>query len=457
MNGLTWRLAFSAGWGRAVLLASCSAAVAGLLLVVAAVLSLPARPAEPLYAVVAETGTRYGYAFGIVLLTVPPLLLLHQSVRLGTAARERRLALLRLAGATPGDVRRIGAVEVGLPALVGAVGGIGVYWLLRLLLGGDLSYVQVEEGPRGENFEVEHALRLVPTSVAPSWWQVPTVVLGVTLAGVAVGWFASRRVVVTPFGIARRTTQPPPRPWGALLVFLALLGGLATIPLPRQFRGGVEAVLVFGSLALLVAGLVVLAPWAAYRVGGLVAGRARRAPVLLAARRLATEPRAAGRAASAVGAIGLAAGAALAVLADLLSTANTDAYYYIALALVGAVLPLALLAVVGSLAVHSVESLLERKRSVAALVALGAPRHLLVSAMRWEAGLVAVPMVVGGVLLGSFGLGLLLGAGGTWLVAATVVGVVLLAGLVASAVLLMSWLVRPWMLEATDLAHLRTG
>lgn len=455
MSGLAWRLALSAGWGRAALLAGCTAVVSGLMLVVVAVLSLPAQPSEPLYAVVADTGTRYGYVFGIALLTLPPLLLLHQAVRLGTAARERRLAALRLAGATPGDVRRIGAVEVGPPAVVGAVAGLGVYWLMRLVLGGDLSYMQAE-GPRRQRFEVEHALRLVPTSVTPSWWQVLAVVLVVAMLGVVVGGLAGRHVVVTPLGVVRRATRRPPRPWGLLVMLVAaalLFSGVVDDPRMRA----VDDLVVLGGLLLLVLGLVLLAPWAAYRVGALVAGRARRAPILLAARRLATEPRAAGRAASAVGGIGLAAGATLAIVADLRSTGNSDAYYYIGAALVVAVLPLALLAVVGSLAVHSVESLLERKRSVAALVALGAPRDLLTSAMRWEAGLVAVPMTLAGFLLGAFGLGVLVGEGGWWLLLVALAGAPLLAGLVWLAVLLMSWLVRPWVLRAADPGHLRTG
>jgi cell division protein FtsX len=455
VSGLAWRLTLAAGWGRAALLAGCTAVVSGLLLVVVAVLSLPAQPSEPLYAVVAETGTRYGYVLGIVLLALPPLLLLHQAVRLGTAARERRLASLRLAGATPGDVRRIGAVEVGLPAFAGAVAGLGVYWLMRLLLGGNLSYTQVE-GPRRHRSEVEYALRLVPTSVTPSWWQVLAVVMVVTLLGVAVGRLAGRHVVVTPLGVVRRAAPRPPRPWGLLAMLVAVVVLFSgAVEAPRM--QGAEELLVFGGLLLLVLGLVALAPWAAYRVGSFVAGRARTAAVVLAARRLATEPRAAGRAASAVGGIGLAAGAAVAVVADLRSSGNTDAYYYIAVALVGAVLPLALVAVVGSLAVHSVESLLERKRSVAALVALGAPRDLLMGAMRWEAGLVAIPMAVGGALLGALGLGALVGEAEPWLLLATLAVVLLLAGLVWLAVLLMSWLVRPWVLGAADPGNLRTG
>lgn len=49
-----------------------------------------------------EPGLRGGTAFALLLLTVPVLALAGQCARLGAPARDRRLAALRLAGATPG-------------------------------------------------------------------------------------------------------------------------------------------------------------------------------------------------------------------------------------------------------------------------------------------------------------------------------------------------------------------
>jgi len=221
------------------------------------------------------------------MLCVPALLLLYQAVRLGTAARERRLAALRLAGATPGDVRALGAVEVALPASVGSVAGIGVYGLLRLVLGGELAEV-----------------RLVPTSVAPAWWQMLIVVVGVTGLGVAVGLLASRRVVVTPLGVTRREAPPPPRPWGALLLAVAA-GGFATLRtgVPRQ----VAYAIVFAAIAVTVLGIVSLAPWIAYRSARYVLNRTASPTLTLAASRIVAEPRPVARAAAAVGGIALVA------------------------------------------------------------------------------------------------------------------------------------------------------
>jgi uncharacterized membrane protein len=455
MTGLAWSMVRSAGWGRAALLAACTAVVSGLLLVVSAVLSLPDNPEEQLFGVVRDVGTRGGFAFGTVMLGLPALLLLFQAVRLGTSARERRLAALRLAGATPGDVRRIGALEVGAPAFVGAVGGLGVYWLLRTLLS-DMTYTEKNMGPNGETAQV--SLRLVPTSVSPTWWQFLLVVVGVTLLGVLTGLLAGRGVMVTPLGVARRTTIRPPRPWGLLVMAAGVAVGLMEIGFYNSMPGAIEVLVPLLALALLIFGMISLAPWTAYVVGKRVAARATSGPVLLAARRLATDPRPAGRAAAAVGAIGLVAGGSAAMLSDLLSGSNYDRFYFIGVALVVAALLVALVAVVGSLSVHSVESLLDRKRSVAALVALGSSTDVLIRSQRWEVGLVAMPMSVIGTLLGAVGLGLPLGdAVSLWWVICTVTALVATTGLLWLSILVAVRLTRPWTLSAADPANLRTA
>src|SRR4051812_21677038 len=50
---------------------------------------------------VEEPGLRPGTAAGALLLAVPLLALTAQALRIGSVARERRVAALRLAGATP--------------------------------------------------------------------------------------------------------------------------------------------------------------------------------------------------------------------------------------------------------------------------------------------------------------------------------------------------------------------
>ena len=115
-----------------------------------------------------------------------------------------------------------------------------------------------------------------------------------------------------------------------------------------------------------------------------------------------------------------------------------------------------LLVAIGTLAVHSVESLLDRKRSVASLAALGMPRHELAMAQRWEARLVAMPMAVAGVLLGSGALAVLGGPVSPWAVLVLVANMVVTLGLVWLAILAAVRVTRRWAVQASLPANLRT-
>lgn len=442
MIRLALTLTRAGGWPRLLLVAGCTAVVAALLLVVVAILRLPADPDEALFNVVAEPGLRIGTNLAAVLLTLPPLLLLDQAVRLGTASRERRLAALRLAGATPGEVRRLGALEVGVPALAGGVLGIGLYGILRELLGGT---------PLGSP-AVAGRLELVPTTVAPTWWQAALVVAGVGAVGALVGYWVCSRVVVTPLGVSRRQAQRHPRPWGLLMI----LGGIVL------FSSGVlwdsPEVFIAVALGLLVVGMVSLVPWAAYWSGRVVQARAASVAPLLAARRLVTDPRPAGRAAAAVGGIALVSGGAVVVATDVVLH-QTDSFYLVSVQLVVVSLAVALAVVVGSLAVHSTESLLDRKRSIAALVALGIPREEIVRSQRWEAGITALPVSFVGTALGTTALSRTWGFDGSPGFAGTwplVANLVLTPALVWLAIVLATSMTHPWAVRAASPANLRT-
>lgn len=443
MIRLAVALVRAGGWPRMLLLAGCTAVVSSLLLVVATMALLPSDPQEYLNALVLDPGTRGGTAFATALLTLPALLLLHQAVRLGTAARERRLAGLRLAGATPGEVRGLGAIEVGIPSLAGSLVGLLVFGLLRTVLGGT---------PRNQGFPVGSHLALVPTSATPTWWQTGLVVLGVAVLGTAVGLLASRRLILSPLGISRRQPPPPPRPWGLLILLLAVpLASVAT-----NLDSNSDAQLAAMGLVLVaVLSLVSLAPWTAYRMGRFVEGRATSPELLMAARRLVVEPRPAGRAAAAVGGIALVAGGASGIAADLGPSGNVESFYVVSLGLVGVALLGALLVVTGTLAVHSVESLLDRKRSVAALRALGTPQQVLEGAQRWEAALVAMPMALVGVVLGSAAVGayVMWSPFGLLLVLVTIAGTL---ALVWCAIVIATRATRPWVRRSGLPTNLRT-
>jgi hypothetical protein len=72
----------------------------------------------------------------------------------------------------------------------------------------------------------------------------------------------------------------------------------------------------------------------------------------------------------------------------------------ISFTLVGAALILVLLVTASTLAVHAAESLVDRRRVLAALAAAGTPISVLRDALWREAMLTAMPLSVGGVLIG---------------------------------------------------------
>jgi hypothetical protein len=446
------------GRNRMLLIATCTAVATALLLVAISILRLPERPAERLFNLVAEEGLRGGTAFATVLLVLPLLLLLYQVVRLGTATRERRLAALRVAGATPGEVRTLGALEVGIPVGAGAVAGLAVYALMRATIGGT---------PTGEPAMVTGGrprIELVPTTVGPAWWQTLAIIAVVTGVGVLTGWRASRHVIVTPLGVIRRQALPPPRPWGLVLVGAAVLLGLVLFSpgmaeaLNSLISYDAQTVVLLVAMLLAVLGMVSLAPWLAYQLGRWLGNRAASPVTLLAARQLVTDPRPSGRAAAAVGAIGLVAGGAGAIAAEVFvgpTGRGADPFFVGAFLLLGLALLVALVVTTGTLAVHAVESLLDRRRALASLVAAGAPPSVLHAAHRRAAVLVSLPLAAVGALLGAGAL--------AWMGPGALPAI--LPGLLTTAVIvLLTWVathvaaavVRPWLTRATAPANLRT-
>ncbi|MGH3486559.1 MAG: FtsX-like permease family protein [Actinopolymorphaceae bacterium] len=452
MIGLAWTSTRAGGWPRALLIAACTAMSSGLLLVALAMALLPTEPQETLFPLVADPGLRAGTALSTVMLAVPLVLLLYQGVRLGTASRERRFAALRVAGATPNDVRNLGAVEVGIPVGVGALLGIVVYRLLLALLGGDDRGGAGVWGADPRMGDVDAGL--VPSMVAPTWWQYLLVAGVVTSVGLLVGWRVSGRVAGPPVGVARGQRTRPPRPWG--LLALALAGVSVGAVMTSAKTGAGSTALVIAAVWLAVLGTISLSSWVSFRVGRYAETRARSAAMLLAARRLVTEPRPAGRAGAAIGGIALVAGGAGQIAASVIGgPGQEDPFYTKSLLLVAGALVVGLLATTGTIAIHSVESLLDRRRAIAALVAAGTPVATIERAQRYEAVLVSLPMAAGGVLLGSLALGLIGEELLVELLAVPLTAALTLV-LVAAAVLTATGAVRPWLVQATRPDNLRT-
>ena len=356
-----------------------------------------------------QPGLHVGVVITLVLLCVPLLAFTGQCTRVGAPARDRRLATLRLVGATPGEVRRVAAVETGVAALLGSALGAAAYALVRVLVdtpvtatygqrrteesaGGTVDIVQQVTGP---------ALRL-PTDVLPPAWVFPVVVLALPLLAAAFAVLALRRVSTTPFGVVRRRVV---RPVQALPATLFLLGGTGL----AVFTGLGEAVgldeaapevglAVAGVLFLMTtAGLVLGTAAISARLGAAVAARTGRPAVLLAARRLVAEPFAASRANAALLVVVLLAAGAQGYRAWLLTEqAGADTDFYadtmdvidLALVVAGAIATTALL-------VGLVERVVSGRRVTASLTAAGVPRSVLLRTVLAE---VVLPVLPAGVL-----------------------------------------------------------
>ncbi len=302
----------------------------------------------------------------------------------------------------------------------------------------------------------------MPVTVEPQWWQVLLVAVAVGLLGAAAGWFTSRPVDISPLGVSRQAPRPAPSPWPGLFLLL-VVPLLAVVTHDARWA----AISLIAALVSMVLGLLTLASWLARRVGLAVAARATTVPVLVAARRLATDPRPTARAAAAVGAIAMVAGGGGGLLADLPQSSyegagfdDVEAFYLVPVALAGMVLLVALVLTIFSLSVHGLESLVDRTRSVASLAALGVDTAELSRIQRWEVGLVAVPVAMLGVLVGWLpyqALQVLQGGSPLAYVWIPLLVNTLTVGLVWLSVVVSTRITRPWLLRAASPLNLRTS
>jgi len=375
---------------------------------------------------VSQAGLRPGVVLGAVLLTVPVLALAVQALRVGSVARERRMASLRLAGATPREVRTIAAAEAGAAAAMGGLLAGPVYLVLWLLLGVLL--------PVG--------LRLVPTPASLDLVTWAGVLLVASVGGAAAGAVVQGRVVAEPLGVRRRSGPRPPG--GANL--LGLLGGLALVvggAVPLTHAGSGEYVL----FALVIAGLLFMAFTAGPRLvrrrgrtlqrrRGRTLQRRGSAVDLLAGGRLRAEPRAPGRVAAVLVVCGIALGVEAVQVTHLLTTdGNYDLSFYLTgfgMAAVGVLV--AVVVAVLTLLVGAADQLLDARRPLASLFALGVDESTLARVLKRQQSAAAVPAVAIGALVGGAGTGYLASGDGP---ARIVLPTLAVAALAAAAV----WLV----------------
>ncbi|MEW9552118.1 FtsX-like permease family protein [Nonomuraea sp. NPDC050783] len=220
-----------------------------------------------------------------VLMVVPLLVFGGAAARLTVARRDRRLAALRLVGATPGQVVRMTVAEAVLVALAGALAGAVAFALAVPLLAG----IEIQGGG------------WFTADLLPDVAVLAGVLVAVPLLVGASAVVGLRRVVVSPLGVARRETPPGMR----FVRVLALLAALAVFPLLTR---GTSVAIVAVALGLAFLCLNLAGPWVVGLIGRITAGAARGPAPLLAGRRLVDDPRSAWRTVSGVALTGFVAG-----------------------------------------------------------------------------------------------------------------------------------------------------
>ncbi|MFD2763825.1 FtsX-like permease family protein [Micromonospora eburnea] len=346
-------------------------------------------------ALLREPGLRGGTAFALLLLAIPVLALAGQCARLGAPARDRRLAALRLAGATPGQVTGVAMVETGLATLLGTLAGLALYLAGHRLLD--------RPDERGQ--------LPLPTDVYPSTVGAAVLVLGLPVVAALITALMLRRVATTPFGVVRKVRTRGPWPWPGLLIILGLAAFAVLRPMSiwytRQYGNPptwLPPVLLVGGGLVAMVGVVTGTGWISHTAGRLLHRYARRPAALLAARRLMADPWAGSRTfAALLAALIFGAGAAgfrayfLANVevgrrsSDIVSTQND--FYLGTMDLVDLAVAVALTIAAGGLLVALAEGIIARRRQYAALVAAGVPRGTLGRSILWQSLAPAVPAI----------------------------------------------------------------
>jgi hypothetical protein len=220
---------------------------------------------------------RYAFATGVLGVLFPVLILISTATRLAAARREERFAGLRLAGATSGDISVIASVDSVASALLGAVAGAGLFLAVRPALAA----------------ATLTGTRYFAGTVAPTIWGYLGLLAGVPLASAIASLLALRRVRISPLGVTRRTTPPPPSVWRlaplAAGIALFIAGALVT-----SSKG--IGVAMYPGLLVTMFGLVIGGPWLTAALARLCGRVLNGASPLLATRRLADNPKVAFRA-----------------------------------------------------------------------------------------------------------------------------------------------------------------
>ncbi|MGA5423429.1 FtsX-like permease family protein [Streptomyces lavendulocolor] len=231
----------------------------------------------PFPAVEPSTLTILRFALGTLVL-LPLAIFLSVCARLSAASRTRRLAALRLLGLSAKGTQRVNAAETVAAALLGALLGLGEYWLLN--------QVMTRTGLP--------SLRWYPDDGALSATTVVVCLVGCPALAWFVGRASARDAATSPLAVRRVAVPEPPTKWGGLLLVtgLGIVTGYCVTGLMGRAASstGPNALLVPAGVLLTGVGLVLTLPLISYTLARWIARTTRSLTLNLAMRRNEVEP-----------------------------------------------------------------------------------------------------------------------------------------------------------------------
>jgi hypothetical protein len=323
---------------------------------------------------VAESGLRSGLIAILIILALLTAGLAVQALRLGTAARERRMVALRMAGASSKQLRQLTVTDAAIAGFAGGLFAGPAYLLLSLLFGALPRMARILPGA-----EVLDVVLWIP------------VVVAMTAAGAMIGSLLHRDGPVPP--AAQCAT---PRRTGVIVGPVLMVLGVLT----SGHLGYVAVTVAIAGFALFF--VSISAVW--IRVIGRRLLRSGDPANLLTGVRLVTDSRPASRIAMLLGCCGFLVG----TLADGIAAVRADdtlggstAFYTTGFGLTIAGLAVVALTALGALIVGVADQLVDQRRQFASLTALGVALPFLRRVIRRQLTAVAAPALAVGLLLGT--------------------------------------------------------
>ncbi len=219
---------------------------------------------------------KVAFFVGALAVLFPILILIGTATRLAAARREERFAAMRLVGATPRQVSVIASMEAFVSALIGVVLGIGIFAAVRPALA-NASFL---------------GTRYFADNVTPTALGYVGMLVVVPVAAAVAALISLRRVRISPLGVTRRTTPPQPSVWRLAPLVAGIALFLFGLHITTTKSIGAPT---FPGLLVILIGLVVAGPWLTAQAARGFAALVKGASPLLAARRLADNPKAAFR------------------------------------------------------------------------------------------------------------------------------------------------------------------